>query len=210
MAIASSSDGTNLAAIWSMRIGTSEFSGNASGLHISTDSGETWKAVNTKITEQTEIAEFDYMEDDYRCIASSSDGKKIVMARTNGVLLFSTENDEVREWKFGKVPITTGILSSIASSGDGEKLVASVRGGAIWTSTDGGQMWSDFSLNETDMKVLELRLDALDKRYNEMITEMSLLSTHNEYLTDELADLKSHQSDTNYWSAWRVKPVDLS
>ena len=73
----------------------------------------------------------------WRCLASSSDGAKLVAAPDNGNIYTSidagatwTARDSGRQWY------------SVASSADGTKLVAAVYNGAIYTSTDSGGSWT--------------------------------------------------------------------
>ena len=73
----------------------------------------------------------------WRCVASSSDGTKLVAAPDNGNIYTSTDSgatwtprDSSRLWY------------CVASSADGTKLVAGVYNGALYTSTDSGATWT--------------------------------------------------------------------
>jgi hypothetical protein len=72
----------------------------------------------------------------WRAIASSADGTRLVAAEQNGPLYVSTDSgvswtarDTGRNW------------ISLASSADGMRLAAAVLGGQIYTSSDGGVNW---------------------------------------------------------------------
>jgi hypothetical protein len=81
----------------------------------------------------------------WRSVASSSDGSKLVAVVNNGFIYTSTDSgvnwtarmiDTNRSW--------VSVASSSASSSDGTKLVAAVGGltnGNIYTSTDSGVTW---------------------------------------------------------------------
>ncbi|MBP7552081.1 MAG: cadherin-like beta sandwich domain-containing protein [Spirochaetes bacterium] len=117
MAIASSWDGTKLAAVV-----------EDGYIYTSTDSGTTW-------TEQKSSG--------YRrwfSIASSSDGTKLAAVVFNGYIYTSTDSGAtwtertssgIRGWR------------SIASSSDGTKLAAGADGEYIYTSTDSGATWAE-------------------------------------------------------------------
>ena len=115
--IASSSDGTKLAAVV---LGGS--------VYTSSDSGATW-------TEQTAAG-----SRDWQSIASSSDGSKLAAVVWGGSIYTSTDSGATwteqtdagsRNWR------------SIASSADGGKLAATVADGSIYTSTDSGATWTE-------------------------------------------------------------------
>jgi phosphatidylethanolamine-binding protein (PEBP) family uncharacterized protein/photosystem II stability/assembly factor-like uncharacterized protein len=120
--IASSSDGTKLAAVV-----------NRGYIYTSTDSGASW-------TEQTGSGNHDW-----NSITSSSDGTRLAAVEKAfpedyGYIYTSTDsgaswteqtNSGQRAW------------SDIASSSDGTKLAAIVTGGYIYTSTDSGASWTE-------------------------------------------------------------------
>jgi photosystem II stability/assembly factor-like uncharacterized protein len=116
--IASSSDGTKLAAV-------DEYPG---GIWTSTNAGMTWT--------QTIAGETWYS------IASSSDGSKLAAVASNGGIWTSTNagvtwtqtSAQVGYWWF-----------SIASSSDGTKLAAAGSQGGIFTSTNAGVTWTQTS-----------------------------------------------------------------
>ena len=109
--VASSADGTKLVAV---------DNGNGSGglIYTSTDSGATWTARDSVSLRN------------YRGVASSSDGSKLVTEVYGGQIYTSTDSgatwlphDSIWNWY------------SVASSSDGNKLVAGVYGGYLYTST---------------------------------------------------------------------------
>jgi photosystem II stability/assembly factor-like uncharacterized protein len=115
--IASSSDGTKLAAVTV-----------TGSIYTSTDSGATW-------TEQMAAGSRDWSS-----IASSSDGTKLAAAVDGGSIYTSTDSGATwteqtaagsRDWQ------------SIASSSDGTKLAAVVEHSSIYTSTDSGATWTE-------------------------------------------------------------------
>ena len=111
-AIASSSDGTKMAAVI--------YNG---GILKSTDSGQTWSDASTYSTQ-------------WRDIASSADGTKLAAACSLGIY---TSTDSGNTWGWSGAQALNWY--SIASSADGTKLAAVVYGGQIWTSTNGGTNW---------------------------------------------------------------------
>ena len=114
--IASSADGTKLAAV--VRYGL---------IYTSTDSGANW----------TECASAG--ERLWRCVASSDDGSKLAAAVSQGYIYTST--DSGASWT---EHASAGARNwySIASTADGAKLAAAVAGGYIYTSADGGASWT--------------------------------------------------------------------
>jgi cysteine-rich repeat protein len=112
MSIASSSDGTMLAAVVSN-----------GQIYTSTDSGVTWTARESARA--------------WRWITSSSDGTKLAAVVSNGQIFTSTDSgvtwtptESNRSWL------------AISSSADGTKLAAAVQNGRIYTSTDSGASWT--------------------------------------------------------------------
>ena len=78
----------------------------------------------------------------WRCLASSSDGTKLVAGADNGNIYTSTDSgatwtahDSPRQWY------------SVASSADGTKLVAGVNNGLLYTSTDSGATWGSHPIS---------------------------------------------------------------
>jgi photosystem II stability/assembly factor-like uncharacterized protein len=110
--IASSSDGTKLAAV--VRGGQ---------IYTSTDSGVTWTA---RASSQN-----------WYSIASSSDGTKLVAVDYGGKIYTSTDSGVTWTPRASNQNWWT-----IASSSDGTKLVAVVYNGQIYTSTDSGVTWT--------------------------------------------------------------------
>jgi len=111
--IASSSDGTKLAAVV-----------DGGNIWISADSGVSWTAVAS--------------QQSWSAIASSSDGKKLA-AVVNGGNIWTSADSGV-SWT---AVASQQLWSAIASSSDGKKLAAVVSGGAIWTSANSGAIWNE-------------------------------------------------------------------
>ena len=121
--VASSSDGTKLAAV--------VLGGQ---IYTSTDSGQTWTPRDSTRN--------------WYSVASSSDGTKLVAIVYGGQIYTSTDSgltwtprDSSRLWQ------------SVASSSDGTKPVAEVWNGQIYTSTDSGQTWIACDSNRKWMSV---------------------------------------------------------
>jgi photosystem II stability/assembly factor-like uncharacterized protein len=119
VSIASSSDGSHLAAV--------VYGGD---IWTSADGGATW-------TNRSSAGARPWVS-----IASSSDGSHLAAVVSGGDIWTSTDGGAnwtdqsgagARNWQ------------SIASSSDGSHLAAVVYGGDIWTSTDGGANWTDRS-----------------------------------------------------------------
>lgn len=77
---------------------------------------------------------------DWRGIASSADGNKLIASVANGYLYTSTDSgvswtprltDAAREWR------------GVSSSSDGNTLIALAHGGNYWISTDSGVHWTE-------------------------------------------------------------------
>jgi VCBS repeat-containing protein len=112
-AIASSADGTKLAAVV-----------DGGQIYTSTDSGATWTA-----RESNRV---------WRSIASSADGTKLAAVVNAGQIYTSTDSGVT--WTARE---SNRVWRSIASSADGTKLAAGVgNGGLIYTSTDSGVTWT--------------------------------------------------------------------
>ena len=114
LAVASSADGTKLAA-----------AAVDHSLYISTDSGATWTNRSPG-------------EADWVSLASSADGTKLVVAAYWGQELYTSIDSGVTWTPRGPALGWT----ALASSADGTKLVAGVHEGQIYTSTDSGVTWT--------------------------------------------------------------------
>jgi len=112
--IASSSDGTTLAAV-------------ADYVYTSTDSGASW-------TQRTASG-----ARNWTLIASSSDGTKLAAAVNNGNIYTSTNSG--LSWT-ARTASGSRVWNAITSSADGTKLAATVDGGRIYTSADSGATWT--------------------------------------------------------------------
>jgi hypothetical protein len=130
--IASSSDGTKLAAAWGWG------GGGTGGIYTSTNAGVTWTQTSAPDTV-------------WDSIASSSDGTKLAAAPyevyNDGMWgpggIFTSTNAGLT-WTQTIPPGEVG-WSSIASSSDGTKLAAVVSFTGIWTSTNAGVTWTQTS-----------------------------------------------------------------
>jgi photosystem II stability/assembly factor-like uncharacterized protein len=116
--IASSSDGTKLAAT---------ANGSSGTIYISSDSGKTWT-----ITSPNGISSAAWSS-----IASSADGTKLVAAVNSGSIYTSTNSGASWTLNGGT---SSASWSAVASSSDGAKLVATVNGGGIYTNS--GSNWN--------------------------------------------------------------------
>ena len=110
--IASSADGTKLAAVFA----SSVMFPNLSKIRTSTDGGVTW----------IERGGFG----DWKSVAASADGTRLVAVASGGRIYTSTDSGAT--WTARE---TDRNWSSVASSADGTKLVAVVAGGQAFTST---------------------------------------------------------------------------
>ena len=118
MSIASSSDGSKVAAV-------SYNTGAGAGIFTSTDSGASW----TKRAAQGS----------WRAIASSSDGKRLVAGADPGGIYVSTNGGA--SWAQASSAPSQN-WKCIASSLDGLRLAAVTDMGGIYVSTDGGASWA--------------------------------------------------------------------
>ncbi len=125
-AIASSADGTRLAAVASYPV-------SGGGIYTSTNGGVTWTQSSAP-----NLA--------WASIASSADGTRLAAVVENyydGITNYGgsiyTSTDGGLTWAQSSAPNT--YWSSIASSADGTRLAAVSSWGGIYTSTDGGLTW---------------------------------------------------------------------
>ena len=116
--IASSSDGTKLAAV--------VYYG---GIYISTNAGVTWTQTSAPIGK------------DWVSIASSSDGTKLAAVNIDGGIYTSTNTGVT--WTQTGAPAQ--LWYCIATSSDGVKLAAGTLYGGIYTSTNAGATWTQSS-----------------------------------------------------------------
>jgi hypothetical protein len=110
--IASSADGTKLAAVES-----------GGPIYTSTDSGQNWTARESNRRWQS--------------IASSADGSKLAVVVNGGQIYTSTDSGQ--NWTARE---TDRYWIAIASSADGSKLAATLSYGQIYTSSDSGANWT--------------------------------------------------------------------
>jgi formylglycine-generating enzyme required for sulfatase activity len=116
--IASSSDGTKLAAV--------VYYG---GIYASTDAGVTWTQTSAPIAK------------DWISIASSSNGTKLAAVNVDGGIYTSTNTGLT--WNQTGAP--SELWYAIASSSDGTELAAAALYGGIYTSTNAGATWTQTS-----------------------------------------------------------------
>ena len=121
--VASSADGSKLAAVasWSY------------GIYTSTNSGAGWSLTSASLTE------------DWFSVASSADGAKLVAGTFDGKIY--TSIDSGANWTSNAAP--TQSRYSLASSADGTKLVAAPLNGQIYVSADSGVSWTPCSAPNT-------------------------------------------------------------
>lgn len=117
MSIASSADGTKLAAV--------EGGSQTGPICTSTNSGMTWITNNVP-----------YLY--WSSIASSADGTKLVAGVYGGAIYSSTNSGA--NWVSNSVPFT--YWQGVASSADGKNWAAVVNGGGIYFSTNSGSTWT--------------------------------------------------------------------
>jgi len=115
--IASSADGTKLAAVV-----------NGEYIYTSINSGASW-------TQQTSAG-----SRNWNSIASSADGTKLAAVAAFGGYIY-TSTDSGNTW-IQQTSAGTNQWLSIASSADGTKLAAGISNGYIYTSTDSGASWT--------------------------------------------------------------------
>jgi hypothetical protein len=138
--VASSADGTKLAAVSSIVVDEYEAFFGDGGVYVSTNSGATWDLSSAPLNT-------------WSCVASSADGAKLVAAATMaesggpGLVISGdggiyTSTDSGQSWMLTSAPRQD--WSSIASSADGSKLVAvsSSSPGGIYVSANSGETWS--------------------------------------------------------------------
>jgi hypothetical protein len=106
----------------------------AGGWQIVQNAGQTVLAVNLGVVGATWTPRASSLN--WRCVASSSDGTKLVAGVDGGPIYTTT--DSGANWT---ARTSVGPWYSVASSADGTKLVAGVNNGQIFTSTDSGVNW---------------------------------------------------------------------
>jgi hypothetical protein len=129
-AIASSADGTQLAAV---------IYPGSGGIYTSTNSGSTWTNMGSAAASGA-----------WTAIASSSDGTKLAAAWYgvgDGCGIYTSTNSGVTWTNTGSAP--AAYWQCIASSSDGTKLAAVSWTSGIWISTDSGATWTQASATGT-------------------------------------------------------------
>ena len=129
--VASSADGTILAASAGHQISIGNYSG---GVFISTNSGSDWFQANLPATNF------------YWGIALSADGSRLATTFVYGGVYYSTDFGVT--WTFNGTyfpPKFGGLAHTIASSADGTKLA--VASSMIFTSTNGGATWASNNIS---------------------------------------------------------------
>jgi hypothetical protein len=128
--IASSSDGTKLAALGGYTlVWFGAYGYYCSGIYTSVNSGTNW-------TLQTSAPLARWVS-----IASSADGTKLA-ALANGGGIYTSANSGTNWTLQTSAPVINN-WTSIASSSDGTKLAAVVSGGGIYTTTSSGINWTE-------------------------------------------------------------------
>jgi hypothetical protein len=107
----------------------------AGGWQLAQYPGQSVLAVNLGVAGATWIPRASSLN--WRCVASSNDGTKLVAGVDGGPLYTSTDSGSNWTARAG-----TGPWYCVASSADGTKLVAGVNNGQIFTSTDSGANWT--------------------------------------------------------------------
>jgi hypothetical protein len=128
ISVASSADGTKLVAV-AATPAVAEGIPPAGPIYTSTNSGTTWMLSTAP-------------SNNWRCVASSADGTKLVAGSFSGPIFTSTDSGTT--WTQSSAP--DGSWYSIASSADGTKLIAAngyyINGDYIITSTNSGSTWT--------------------------------------------------------------------
>jgi hypothetical protein len=106
----------------------------AGGWQIVQNAGQTVLAVNLGVVGANWTPRASSLN--WRCVASSSDGTKLVAGVDGGPIYTSTDSGANWTARAG-----VGPWYCVASSADGTKLVAGVNNGQIFTSTDSGVNW---------------------------------------------------------------------
>lgn len=96
---------------------------NGTPIQISTNGGNSWDARGGNL--------------DFRSIASSTDGQKLV-AVAYGDKIYTSTNSGV-SWTARD---SNRVWVSVASSANGDRLIAAVNGGRLYTSTNSGASWT--------------------------------------------------------------------
>lgn len=122
-AVASSADGTRLAAAASGMEGGFIF--------VSTNSGVDWTQTSAPNT-------------NWGALASSADGQRLVATTWGGESIWTTTNGALTWTEDSVKPYGIGLVAAVASSADGAKLVAS-GSSYIYTSPDAGLTWTTTS-----------------------------------------------------------------
>jgi photosystem II stability/assembly factor-like uncharacterized protein len=130
--VASSADGTKLIACGYAYGSNNDYFGI---VYTSTNSGNTWRRNNLPVN-----------VDEYRAVASSAHGLKLVAVPHLGKICTSTNAGET--WQQGD-NTSSNRWYSVASSVDGSRVVAAPDLGSIYTSSDSGATWTSNTLNQT-------------------------------------------------------------
>ena len=121
---------------------------NGGQIYTSTDSGVNW-------TVQTNAPSANW-----KSVASSSDGSKLVAVINGGRIYTSTDSGV--NWTV-QTNAPSAYWYSVASSSDGVKLVAVIYPGQIYTSTDSGVTW--WAPNSPPSSFIGLQYTALELQF---------------------------------------------
>jgi photosystem II stability/assembly factor-like uncharacterized protein len=108
---------------------------NLARILATTDTGETWISTDSGTTWTLGVF-------DFKAVASSNDGKKLVRVVYGGGIWLSTDSGYTWRLNVSTVALQNQLWNCVASSYDGRVLVAGVYNGGIWTSTDSGATWT--------------------------------------------------------------------
>jgi photosystem II stability/assembly factor-like uncharacterized protein len=126
ISVASSANGTKL-----VMISFNSNSGTFTAICASTNSGSTWTVPSQPYN----------LSSSWNCVASSSDGTKLVAAEGYlGLGHIYRSIDSGRTWSATSAP-TTNAYVAIACSADGSHLLAARNDGRLYTSTNSGTTW---------------------------------------------------------------------
>ncbi len=131
IAVASSADGTHLAAAGGGMFGAIPAGASVESIYTSSDSGATWTANPAASAAWT-------------AVAMSANGTTIAavgQAPVGGIGIYSVTTDGGATWSSNTVP-DGEVWLSIASSADGTRLAAGSLNGPIYTSTNAGATWA--------------------------------------------------------------------
>jgi hypothetical protein len=123
--VASSADGSHLAATFDFSVGTN------GGIYLSSNFGTNWSLAAASTNEA------------WLAVASSYDGSRLAAASSRGI---SISIDSGATWG---LPAGPAGVAAIACSADGTRIVAAADAAGVFLSVDGGTTWSAAGLPVT-------------------------------------------------------------